>query len=45
MKKATQKSSPNHRDCDKDNKDQPNQPDTGRPQKKMWVPKFQFNIS
>lgn len=34
MKKATQKSSPNHRDCDKDNKDQPNQPDTGRPQKK-----------
>ena len=34
MKKATQKSSPNHRDIDKDNKDQPNQPDTGRPQKK-----------
>ena len=33
MKKATEKSSPNHRDRDKDNKDQPNQPDTGRPQK------------
>ena len=33
MKKATEKSSSNHRDRDKDNKDQPNQPDTGRPQK------------
>ena len=34
MKKATEKSSSNHRDRDKDNKDQPNQPDTGSPQKK-----------
>ena len=34
MKKSTQKSSPNHHERDNYNKDQPNQPDSGGPQKK-----------